>query len=334
MPSSFQLRLPLSFQRAQFITLMPSTTTRTLRKKILQISVNFNARFQKIFFAGAMLFFSLALSGCALILPSNIPISEPISHPVRFLLTFDDGPSSSNYMNSTESILKDLAHNPVQPGIKALFFVQTRGATLHSPGRELLPREYAEGHLIGFHTATSGHNNHRFLSPEDFVASLENGIADIRNATGTAPTLVRPPYWSYDTRTFAAYQAHGLHMLLTDLSANDGKTWGFNGSPRRRINLHNQLAAMRAKMVAGSLPVVDGVVPIVVTFHDTNSYTARHMNEYLQILLDVAKELNIPVSDQAFYKDRSALERAALARTVKDGSEPVVLPGLWGWIWR
>jgi len=319
---------------AQHIILMSSIVIRTQHYYFSQIRSNFKSSIQRIFFAGIILLFNLALSGCALILPSNVSTSEPISHPVRFLLTFDDGPSSSGYMNSTESILKDLAQNPIQPGIKVLFFVQTRGATLHSPGRELLPREYAEGHLIGFHTSTPGHSNHRFLSPEDFIASLENGVADIRSATGTAPTLVRPPYWSYDMRTFTAYQAYGLHMLLTDLSANDGKTWGFNGSPRRRINLRNQLAAMRTKMVAGSLPVVDGVIPIVVTFHDTNSYTARHMNEYLQILLDVAKELNVPVSDQAFYKDRAALERAALARTIKDGSEPVVLPGLWAWIWR
>ena len=29
-------------------------------------------------------------------------------------------------------------------------------------------------------------------------------------------------------------------------------------------------------------PGVDGVIPVVVTFHDINRYTARHMQEYLQ----------------------------------------------------
>ncbi|MNR79368.1 Polysaccharide deacetylase [compost metagenome] len=284
----------------------------------------------------AIVLSGLALSGCALIMPATPKVSllEPISHPVRFLLTFDDGPSASTWWsNSTETILSALEQNPIQPGIKALFFVQTRGATLRSPGRELLPREYADGHLIGFHTATNGHQNHRFMSHEDFIASLENGIADIRKVTGTAPNLVRPPSWNYDARTFAAYQSYGMHVLLTDLSANDGKIWGFNGSPRRRINLYNQLSAMRPKMVGGQVPIVDEVIPVVVTFHDTNPYTARHMQEYLQILLDVAAELNIPVSEQAFYKDRAAVERAALARTIKSASEKVVLPGIWSWIW-
>lgn len=302
----------------------------------LETHVSLHTRIQRIFLAGTALFLPLLLSGCALILPAShdIALDEPIHHPIRFLLTFDDGPSASVRSNSTETILNDLAQNPIQPGIKALFFVQTRGATLRSPGRELLPREYAEGHLIGFHTSTPGHSNHRFLSPEDFITSLENGISDIRAATGVAPTLVRPPFWNYDARTFTAYQTHGLHMLLTDLSANDGKTWGYTGSPRRRSNLYNQLAAMRPRMVSGTLPVVDGVTPIVVTFHDTNPYTARHISEYLQILLDVAQELNIPVSPQAFYKDKAAIERAALARTVKNASEIVALPGIWNWIWH
>lgn len=306
------------------------------RQFFLETHLSIHTHIPKIFLAGAALFLQLALSGCALILPAShdISLDEPIRHPIRFLLTFDDGPSALVRLNSTETILEGLAHNPIQPGIKALFFVQTRGATLHSPGRELLPREYAEGHLIGFHTSTPGHSNHRFLSPEDFIASLENGISDIRAATGVAPTLVRPPFWNYDVRTFAAYQAHGLHMLMTDLSANDGKTWGYTGSPRRRSNLYNQLAVMRPRMVNGTLPVVDGATPIVVTFHDTNPYTARHISEYLQILLDVAKELNIPVSSQAFYKDREAVEQAAIARSVKNASEIVALPGIWGWIWH
>jgi peptidoglycan/xylan/chitin deacetylase (PgdA/CDA1 family) len=314
---------------------MPHPVTRSLCKRFLPTRLTSSnhslARCQVI----ALALSSLLLSGCALISPASNDMSllEPISHPVRFLLTFDDGPSASSSQNPTASILHDLEHNPVQPGIKALFFVQTRGATLRSPGRELLPREHADGHLIGFHTATSGHHNHRFLSHEEFITSLENGITDIHKVTGSAPKLVRPPFWSYDARTFDAYQMHGMHLLLTDLSANDGKIWGFNGSPRRRINLYNQLATMRPKMVVGRIPVVDNVLPIVVTFHDTNPYTARHLHEYLQILLEVAAELNIPVSPQPFYQDKAELERAALARTIKSESEVVVLPGIWSWIW-
>ena len=49
--------------------------------------------------------------------------------PIRFLLTFDDGPSASSFWNPTITILDSLATNPVQPNLKAVFFVQT-GAPL------------------------------------------------------------------------------------------------------------------------------------------------------------------------------------------------------------
>lgn len=277
--------------------------------------------------------FGLALSGCASFSSPPVAIKDPIAHPIRFLLTFDDGPSPLVYLNSTESVLADLADNPVQPGIKALFFVQTRGSTIYPIGQALLAREYAEGHLVGLHTATNGHRNHRTMPPDEFIASLDNGIADISRLTGIAPTLVRPPFWNYDSRTFAEYRKHGLGMMLTDLSANDGVIWGFTASLHKRSNLYKHLAIMRPQLVAGALPDVDGVIPIIVTFHDVNSYTARNLVEYLRILLDVARDLNIPVSAKPFYDDRTELARAAHARTIHDAKERVTLPGMWGWLW-
>ncbi|HWT71323.1 MAG TPA: polysaccharide deacetylase family protein [Oxalicibacterium sp.] len=249
------------------------------------------------------------------------------------MLTFDDGPSAMGYANPTAAILDDLAQNPVQPGIKALFFVQTRGPTIYRIGQELLAREARQGHAIGLHTATDGHRNHRFLAPDEFIASLDRGITDIEAATGHTPTLVRPPFWSYDARTFAAYRRHGLDMMLTDLSANDGVIWGFTASLHKRSNLYKELAAMREGIVGGKFPVVNGVIPVIVTFHDTNSYTARHLVEYLEILLDVSHELNMPTADKPFYDDRDDLMRAAHARAVRDASATIALPGFWGWVW-
>ncbi|WP_053150997.1 polysaccharide deacetylase family protein [Pseudomonas sp. Pf153] len=255
--------------------------------------------------------------------------------PVRFLLTFDDGPSASSFWNPSLDVLDALAHNPVQPGIKAVFFVQTRAPRAGDSdiGRSVMHREQREGHVLGFHTATHWHTNHRFLDPDELEQSLVNGGADIAAITGSAPTLVRPPFWSYDRRTFAAYQRHGMHVLLTDLSANDGKVWGFTASPRRRINMVRQLSEVRERIAAGQMPVVDGVIPVVVTFHDLNRYTARHAREYLQILLDSARATGVRTDAKPFYDDRQALERAAMARTVREAGQPVRLPGLWNWIW-
>lgn len=256
--------------------------------------------------------------------------------PIRFLLTFDDGPSASGFYNPTQSILDDLADNPLQSGIKAVFFVQTRASRAGGSelGGKIMGREQAEGHVLGLHTATPGHTNHRSLSPQELEQSLTNGNADIAAITGAAPTLVRPPFWNYDKRTFAVYQRHGLHVLLTDLSANDGKIWGYNFSLRRRSNMLRQLSEVRERIAAGELPTVDAAIPVVVTFHDLNRYTSRHMQEYLQILLDSARETGLNTAAKPFYDDRSALQRAAMARTVRDSSEPVQLPGFWNWLWK
>ncbi|MCX2899315.1 polysaccharide deacetylase family protein [Pseudomonas mandelii] len=255
--------------------------------------------------------------------------------PIRFLLTFDDGPSASSFWNPTLTILDSLAQNPLQPGIKAVFFVQTRASRAGGSeiGRQVMRREQAEGHVIGFHTATPGHSNHRSLDDLALSQSLKDGVADIAAITGAPPTLVRPPFWNYDQRTFAAYQQHGLHVLLTDLSANDGKIWGFNASPRRRSHMLRSMSEVRERIAQGQLPAVDGVIPVVVTFHDLNRYTARHAREYLQILMDSARETGVKVAQKPFYDDTAALQRAALARTVRDSSQPVQLPGLWNWIW-
>ena len=255
--------------------------------------------------------------------------------PIRFLLTFDDGPSASSWWNPTETVLDSLARNPLQPDIKAVFFVQTRASRAGGSeiGQGIMRREQVEGHILGFHTATPGHTNHRSLDPQELEQALTEGCADIAAISGTPAVLLRPPFWNYDKRTFAAYQQHGLHVLLTDLSANDGKIWGFNASPRRRSHMLRSMSEVRERIARGELPVVDGVIPVVVTFHDLNRYTARHTREYLQILLDSARASGVKIADKPFYDDRDALLRAALARTVRDASQPVQLPGLWNWIW-
>ncbi|AMP04478.1 polysaccharide deacetylase family protein [Collimonas pratensis] len=282
---------------------------------------------------------AISIAACAI---EPVPMSPQTAQrlksqaPIRFLLTFDDGPARPRTDNSTLSILDTLAHNPLQPGIKALFFVQTRssGAGETEFGRNILRREVAEGHLLGFHSATPHHANHRFLKPEVFEQSLNDGIADIMAIQGSAPKLVRPPFWNYDKRTFAAYQQHGMHLLLTDLSANDGKIYGIKASLRRRSNMLHLLTDVRERIAAGELPTVDGSIPVVVSFHDVNSYTADHMAEYLQILMDCARAVQLPTAAQPFYDDKATLERAALARSVSDSAQSVRLPGLWNWLWE
>ncbi|MHC8407138.1 polysaccharide deacetylase family protein [Pseudomonas sp. TMB3-21] len=293
---------------------------------------------KQLFKVISMFALALSLFGCIAAPIDLTPQTEQRLReqpPSRFLLTFDDGPSASSWWNPTATVLDSLALNPLQPAIKGVFFVQTRASRAggSEQGRELMGREHAEGHILGLHTATSGHSNHRLLSPAELEETLGYGRADIASITGSPPSLIRPPFWNYDKRTFAAYQRHGLHVLLTDLSAHDGKIWGFNASPRRRANMLRQLSEVRERVARGELPVVDGVIPVVVTFHDLNRYTARHLREYLQILIDSARATGVNLAPKAFYDDHAELQRAAMARTVRDSSEPVALPGMWNWIW-
>ncbi|MFK7698108.1 polysaccharide deacetylase family protein [Pseudomonas caspiana] len=281
---------------------------------------------------------SAVLAGC---ISAPIPLSQQTSErldqqpPVRFVVTFDDGPSASSLANPTLQVLHSLAQNPVQNDIKAIFFVQTgvSRAGNSDRGRRIMRRESAAGHILGFHSGTAGHTNHRSLSPEVLEQSLQEGSAIIASTMGSAPTLLRPPFWNYDQHTFAAYQRHGLHVLLTDISANDGKIWGFNASPRRRAHMLREMSEVRERIAAGEFAAVDGAIPVVVTFHDLNRYTARHTREYLQILLDSAQATGLKVAPKAFYDDRAELQRAAMSRTVPSSAVAVHLPGLWGWGW-
>src|SRR3989344_2590911 len=111
--------------------------------------------------------------------------------PIRFLLTFDDGPSASSFWNPTETVLDSLAINPVQPGIKAVFFVQTRASRAGASdiGRAVMHRERDAGHILAFHTATPSHTNHRSLNAQELEQALTDGCADIAAITGAPPTL-------------------------------------------------------------------------------------------------------------------------------------------------
>jgi peptidoglycan/xylan/chitin deacetylase (PgdA/CDA1 family) len=256
--------------------------------------------------------------------------------PVRFVLTFDDGPAAADSDNPTVRILETLARNPLQDNIKAVFFTQTRawhgGGT--GTGRALIRREHDAGHVVALHSANLFHANHRFMSQEALDATMQHGVEDLLSVTGEPPKLVRPPFWAYNADTLLTYHAYGMQMLLTDLNANDGKIYGINFSWHKRSNMLKHLAATRQRWAAGQLPEVDGATPIVVTFHDVNTYTSRHIQEYLEILVDVARELDVPLAAKPFYDDHEELERAALASTVADAESRPQLPGFWNWLWQ
>ncbi len=289
----------------------------------------------KVFRALAAALLTVGLSACGTFAADGIQRQDPAATPVRFILTFDDGPNGRIKENPTESILDSLAVNPTQSGIKAIFFLQTRssdgGATAR--GRQLIYREQEEGHLLALHDASTwGHRNHRSLSNAELDRALQNGVTDLAPVMGRPVTLLRPPYWAYDQRTLAAYARYGLTVLLTDISANDGKDWGFKASPRRFIHMVMEMEKVRGQIERGEIPEVDGAIPIVITFHDTNTYTAAHMQEYLQMIVDEARAAGLRPAVRPFYDNVAELERAALARGRDEKHRREMVPWWWRWM--
>jgi peptidoglycan/xylan/chitin deacetylase (PgdA/CDA1 family) len=236
----------------------------------------------------------------------------PASAPVRFVISFDDGPSPE-----TARVLETLASNPVQPGIKAIFFVQTRAPAAggSEAGRRLMRRSHAEGHLLAVHTGTpGGHISHAALSREALEESLRDARADIADIVGAAPRFVRPPFWIYNDVALESYASVQMTMLLTDVNARDGQVWGVNLLPDKRLLIRAQLERMKREWQDDAQPVLDGVTPVVATFHDVNATTAEKLAEYLQLLLDESRAAGLTLHRQPFYDRREDLERAASLR--------------------
>lgn len=246
----------------------------------------------------------LALAACA-----SAERSAPAAAPIRFVLSFDDGPAPS-----TAQVLDALATNPVQPGAKAIFFVQTRVSG--AEGREMMRRTYAEGHLLAVHTGTAqGHVSHMALSREELEASLRRASADIAEIAGAAPRFVRPPFWFYDDQALACYSRVHLAMLLTDINALDGVVLGINLVPGKRFLIRAQLERIKREWQEGApLPVLDGATPVVATFHDVNTSTAGNLAEYLQMLVEESRAAGLALDRRPFYDRREDLERAASLR--------------------
>lgn len=231
---------------------------------------------------------------------------------LRFLLTFDDGPHAY-----TGKVLEQLARNSVQEDIKAIFFVQTRhpkgGGS--AEGQAMLAIEHGEGHLLGLHTGTPrGHVSHTGMTPTDLDRSLMDGKEDLDRITGKPPLLVRPPYWLFNSSTLSRYNQHQLHMMLSDVKAFDGVNWGIH--LLRRLSFRSQLAGLRAHFLRGALPVVNRCIPVVVTFHDTNTFTADHLEEYLRLLTDEATDLGLPLHPKPFFNHADELLDVGLRRAI------------------
>jgi peptidoglycan/xylan/chitin deacetylase (PgdA/CDA1 family) len=129
-------------------------------------------------------------------------------------MTFDDGPSAK----LTPKLLDLLAAHH----IKATFFVIGENVAEHP---EIVERAAREGHEIANHSWS--HPNFGKMSDESVRSQLSRTDDAIRNATGTRPTLMRPPYGSITPRQKRwIHDEFGYQIILWDVDPYDWKRPG------------------------------------------------------------------------------------------------------------
>jgi peptidoglycan/xylan/chitin deacetylase (PgdA/CDA1 family) len=128
----------------------------------------------------------------------------------RIALTFDDGPDPAR----TPALLDALA----ELGVPATFFLLGRQVDANPA---LASRIAREGHEIGNHTY-----NHRYLPLQRSRAVAEE-LAQcdraITRATGTQPTLARPPYGGRSSRNVRVFARAAKRLVLWDVNSYDWK---------------------------------------------------------------------------------------------------------------
>jgi peptidoglycan-N-acetylglucosamine deacetylase len=129
-------------------------------------------------------------------------------------MTFDDGPSAT----LTPKLLDLLAARR----IKATFFVIGENVAEHP---EIVARAAREGHEICNHSWS--HPNFAKMSDERVRQQLWRTDTSIQSATGTRPTLMRPPYGSITAREKRwVHDELGYDIILWDVDPYDWKRPG------------------------------------------------------------------------------------------------------------
>lgn len=129
-------------------------------------------------------------------------------------MTFDDGPSQK----LTPKLLSILGDRH----IKATFFVLGENVAEHP---EIVAQAAQQGHEIGSHSWS--HPNLAKMSDESVRSQLRRTDEVIKNATGKAPTLFRPPYGSITARQKRwIHDEFGYNIVMWDVDPFDWKRPG------------------------------------------------------------------------------------------------------------
>lgn len=131
-------------------------------------------------------------------------------------LTFDDGPDEV-FTPQILDILKKY-------NIKATFFVIGEKVGYH---KDLVEREYKEGHEIGNHTFT--HANVCKKSYSEIESEIEKTQEAVRDITGNEPRFFRPPYRALNKQLCQIVKSKNMSIVLwSNIDVRDWSNPGVN----------------------------------------------------------------------------------------------------------
>lgn len=125
-------------------------------------------------------------------------------------LTYDDGPNDPYTWRLMEVLERH--------GVKATFFLLGRSVQQQP---EIARALVAAGHAIGSHTWD--HPNLIFASSAETRRQLERSHQAIRDATGVAPTIFRPPFGGRRPASLRIARALGLQPVMWNVTCYDWK---------------------------------------------------------------------------------------------------------------
>ncbi|NGP46482.1 polysaccharide deacetylase family protein [Bacillaceae bacterium SIJ1] len=155
-------------------------------------------------------------------LPAWVPKPTPKKPGKVAYLTFDDGPSAIQ-----GKIIEVLGKYDA----KATFFLLGDQVKAH-PGRAT--RLAAEGHALGMHSMTHD-KDLVYASPSSLINEMKAAQAQIKQATGSSPSILRVPYGS------KPYMKKPLRDALVNNNFNmwdwniDSKDWALPNDPQQII---------------------------------------------------------------------------------------------------
>jgi peptidoglycan/xylan/chitin deacetylase (PgdA/CDA1 family) len=141
--------------------------------------------------------------------PATAPSNVNCAKLKCVALTFDDGP-----VTGTTQLLDLLKAK----GVHATFFMVGSNVALHPA---LVRRMLADGNVLGNHTWD--HAQLTRLDPAAMRQEITRTNAAIQKATGTAPTLLRPPYGATNPEVAKVAGQLGMAQILWNVDPLDWK---------------------------------------------------------------------------------------------------------------